>query len=1495
MGETHYCFSSSQATQLDLASSAGAVVASAMPVTGNQNLFQLVVPGTLTPGNYTVKDPGSSAAAAVQLRGFGAMLLLEADKALYKPGQRVRFRAVSLSSGALKPAPRNLSFEVTSPEGFKLLKTSAETDAFGVAHFSFPIAQEPLLGRHVAQVSIDGAGAGAFAEASFGVDEYVLPRFEVTVSLDQSHLTVGSTRSATQSISGKVKANFTFGEPVVGGRCSVQLWSPLRPWEMSREASESGGTEHKAITSLTGLTLDERGEATFQFDASSNAMNPGSQVVVEATVTFPATGEQQSGRFDLPVRYQGNDLQAKLTLSDGLEVFRPGLSTRLTVQLSKPDGAAPSAEELAAAGELVLVASKNTVDYTQRPEDTRIPLAANSFDENAQQALELDMAQESLSCCDPSASRTTWEEHQQACGCCVTHVNFYVERKIAGETYFNRIYSAPDGESATACAGRAYSPSGDFLAMDTPSQAADGRWSALLRSTRAPSTSPSSIQYMLTQAGALKAAGEVSASFTASGSVYQATISMDLPASMSGDLQLLAMHSESGSPTLAASAKLSRPLELPFNLTCSFSKDEVQPGNDVAVQLQATTPAAGRAFVSSLDRSAELLGPRSAVSKSAILAALQRRGEGKEPTPVAGKVWRHCTYGEDLLVMAELDEDMKILAGTTSTGTDDAFYGEPLGPNCPRPLYDGSVCSSHGGPWDMDDMAVMAMAAEAEAAGPPGVNERAVDAADTGTAEQASASGTSAVRSFFPETWIWTDLALEPTGSSQASAGSLALQAPDTITTWTLEAFSLTADGISAARAETPLRVFKPFFVEMRLPYAAVRGEDLELIIAVFNYADAGTLTAQVKVTLPTELELVDGSVSSSLEIPEGQATRLFLRVRPKELGSWQILCSASAGSHSDAMRKPLLVKPEGIPVSRTETIVVDLTGSNSFSETKSLTLPESAVTGSARLQVNAVGDMLGPSISGLDRLLRIPTGCGEQNMITLAPNVYVAKYLKATGKMTPDQRERIINNMVVGYGRQLTYRHDDGSFSAFGKSDGSGSTWLTSFVLRVFVEVQETGLVFVDQGVLKAAVQFLMGTQRSDGSFESVGKVIHQEMLGGASGSAVALSAYVSSALAKASTVLSVDGLGSVLTRAQTYLEQQTATGYTALLRAHALSLAGLWNNEQVASEVLGLSTLQGSKRYWSSGADESTLEIEMTGYGLLALTLSERLGEAFQAAQWLLERRSASGGFSSTQDTVVALGALATYATAAGQSVDVTLQVSDEKQFQESIQINAQNADVLQQVAFPLGAAGAQSVAVSGTGSGMALVLANLQYNLPESAIQPCYTVEVEWFSTDGGDAVAAQACSSPPAGCGTEGVMAIFSVGLFTGYSASISSLQALKDAKLVKRFELNEGKVDLYLEELKSAEQTCVQFNVTKEFKVWNVQPAASTVYEYYKPERRGEALASFTMKDLDEDTAKLPGISGPPDSGRPSNERPTASAGRAAWQVGILAAIALVAP
>ena len=47
------------------------------------------------------------------------------------------------------------------------------------------------------------------------------------------------------------------------------------------------------------------------------------------------------------------------------------------------------------------------------------------------------------------------------------------------------------------------------------------------------------------------------------------------------------------------------------------------------------------------------------------------------------------------------------------------------------------------------------------------------------------------------------------------------------------------------------------------------------------------------------------------------------------------------------------------------------------------------------------LGDIMGPTIKGLDRLLRIPYGCGEQNMLKFAPNIYILQYLGATDQLT--------------------------------------------------------------------------------------------------------------------------------------------------------------------------------------------------------------------------------------------------------------------------------------------------------------------------------------------------------------------------------------------------------------------------------------------------------------------------------------------------------------
>ena len=60
--------------------------------------------------------------------------------------------------------------------------------------------------------------------------------------------------------------------------------------------------------------------------------------------------------------------------------------------------------------------------------------------------------------------------------------------------------------------------------------------------------------------------------------------------------------------------------------------------------------------------------------------------------------------------------------------------------------------------------------------------------------------------------------------------------------------------------------------------------------------------------------------------------------------------------------------------------------------------------------------------------------------MITFVPNIVAMGYLACTGQVNPGLEENAIRFMEAGYQRELTYKHRDGSYSAFGQ--GSGSLW---------------------------------------------------------------------------------------------------------------------------------------------------------------------------------------------------------------------------------------------------------------------------------------------------------------------------------------------------------------------------------------------------------------------------------------------------------------------
>lgn len=52
-------------------------------------------------------------------------------------------------------------------------------------------------------------------------------------------------------------------------------------------------------------------------------------------------------------------------------------------------------------------------------------------------------------------------------------------------------------------------------------------------------------------------------------------------------------------------------------------------------------------------------------------------------------------------------------------------------------------------------------------------------------------------------------------------------------------------------------------------------------------------------------------------------------------------------------------------------------------------------------------GDIMGNALQNVDRLLAMPYGCGEQNMVRFAPNIYIQQYLEKSGQLTPDIRAK--------------------------------------------------------------------------------------------------------------------------------------------------------------------------------------------------------------------------------------------------------------------------------------------------------------------------------------------------------------------------------------------------------------------------------------------------------------------------------------------------------
>ncbi|XP_043065283.1 CD109 antigen isoform X3 [Drosophila ficusphila] len=711
------------------------------------------------------------------------------------------------------------------------------------------------------------------------------------------------------------------------------------------------------------------------------------------------------------------------------------------------------------------------------------------------------------------------------------------------------------------------------------------------------------------------------------------------------------------------------------------------------------------------------------------------------------------------------------------------------------------------------------------------------------------------IRKNFADVWIWHSIGR----SVEGDGFTLSKKIPDTITSWVVTGFSLNpTSGIALTKNPSKIRVFQPFFVSTNLPYSVKRGEVIAIPVVIFNYLDKTVDAEVVMDNSDQEYEFTEATNEvlekasdevrrvKRVTIPANSGKSVSFMIRPKNVGSTTLKITATSPLAGDTIHQKLKVEPEGVTQFENRAVFVNLKDQREMSQSLEADIPKEAVPQSEFIEFSVVGDLLGPTLQNLDNLVRMPYGCGEQNMVNFVPNILVLKYLEVTGRRLPAVEAKAKKFLEIGYQRELTYKHDDGSYSAFGKSDASGSTWLTAYVMRSFHQAGK--YTDVDPKVVTAGLDFLVSKQKPSGEFPEVGKLFDN-----ANHNALGLTSFILLAFFENHEL--IPKYQSAIDKAVGYVAEEvdkTDDQYSLAIAAVALQLAKHPQAEKVLAKLEGVAKNENDRKWWSKAAASSddtdrffhwkprSNDVEITSYVLLALLEKDSAEQSLPIIKWLISQRNSNGGFSSTQDTVIGLQALTKFAYKTGSgSGTMDIEFAPAGGSNETIKVNPENSLVLQTHVLPKDT---RKVDFMAKGTGSAMVQFSYRYNLAEKEKKPTFKVTPtvkespkQLLVVD----ICAEYVPLEDADKDKDSNMAVMEIALPSGFVGDAESLGKIEAVDRVKRVETknSDSTVVVYFDSLTPGDVRCLPVEATKAHAVAKQKPASVSLYDYYDTERR----------------------------------------------------------
>ncbi|NWH97379.1 A2MG protein, partial [Tichodroma muraria] len=134
-----------------------------------------------------------------------SLVFIQTDKPIYKPGQTVLFRIVSLDE-EFRPVNEMVSM-ILDPKKNRLYQWTNVELEMGFIQLFFNLTSEPIQGTYTV---VAQKASGKTVQHSISVEEYVLPKFEVTVKMPKVISILDEELKVT------VCGLYTFGKPVPG-------------------------------------------------------------------------------------------------------------------------------------------------------------------------------------------------------------------------------------------------------------------------------------------------------------------------------------------------------------------------------------------------------------------------------------------------------------------------------------------------------------------------------------------------------------------------------------------------------------------------------------------------------------------------------------------------------------------------------------------------------------------------------------------------------------------------------------------------------------------------------------------------------------------------------------------------------------------------------------------------------------------------------------------------------------------------------------------------------------------------------------------------------------------------------------------------------------------------------------------------------------------------------------------------------------------------------